>query len=51
MFLKENRTIYGSYKFWALSEIGNIFNIPPEIIDFDGDWQTSLTLPDIWENK
>ena len=51
MFLKTNTTIYGSYKFWALSETGHIFQIPPEIIDYTGDWTTSLTLPDGWEEK
>ena len=51
MFLKTNTTIYGSYKFWALSETGHIFQIPPEIIDFTGDWKDSLTFPDKWEEK
>ena len=51
MFLKTNTTIYGSYKFWALSETGHIFQIPPEIIDFTGDWKDSLTFPDKWEER
>lgn len=51
MFLKTNTTIYGTYKFWALSENGNIFQIPSEIVDFKGDWTTSLTLPDGWEDN
>ncbi len=51
MFLKTNTTIYGTYKFWALSENGNIFQIPSEIVDFKGDWTTSLTLPDGWEEN
>jgi len=25
--------------------------LPPHLIDFDGDWKDSLTLPDGWENK
>jgi hypothetical protein len=25
--------------------------LPPYLIDFDGDWQDSLTLPDGWEEK
>jgi len=28
-----------------------MFNIPAYLIDFDGDWTTSLTLPDGWEEK
>ena len=51
MFLKENTTIYGSYKFWALSERGNFFQLPPDLIDYSGDWENSLTLPDGWEEK
>lgn len=51
MFLKENTTIYGSYKFWALSETGPLFLLPPELIDYTGSWQDSLTLPDREEKK
>lgn len=25
--------------------------LPPHLIDFDGDWKDSLTLPDRWEEK
>ncbi len=28
-----------------------MFNIPAYLIDFSGDWTTSLTLPDGWEEK
>lgn len=51
MFLKTNTTIYGSYTFWALSETGTLFQLPPNLIDFNGDWKDSLTLPDGWEEK
>ena len=51
MFLKTNPTIYGSYTFWALSETGTLFQLPPNLIDFNDDWKDSLTLPDGWEEK
>ena len=28
-----------------------IYLLPPYLIDFDGDWKDSLTLPDGWEAK
>jgi len=28
-----------------------MFNIPAYLIEFNGDWTTSLTLPDNWEEK
>ncbi len=33
-------------KAWRLAERGDIMFIPQEFIDFNGDWTTSLTLPD-----
>jgi len=38
-------------KAWRLAERGDIMFIPQEFIDFNGDWTTSLILPDGWETK
>lgn len=42
------------YGFWYLNEDDEDYEddrylIPKDIVDFNGDWTTSLTLPDKWE--
>ena len=37
--------------FWFPDAFGESITIPSKFIDFNGDWTTSLTLPDVWESE